>query len=209
MKLPLKSGSQAVARALASLLALQLAGVTAHGQAFPTSLTITVVQGEGAIGRVRERASQDPVVRVSDEKQNPLPGAAVVFTLPTEGATGSFANGAKTVTVMTDHEGIATAQGLRFNQIPGKVQMHVNVSYKGLTARTNILQVSEAPAGYQPKTGGGSKKVIIILAVLAAGGAGGAAVALRGSSNSTPSATPAAPTAIGITAGAGTLAPPR
>jgi hypothetical protein len=133
----------------------------------------------------------------------------VVFTLPTEGATGEFGNGSKTLTVLTDSEGVAVAQGLRFNQIPGKVPVHVNVSYKGLTARTNITQIVVAPPGYKPGGGGGSGKVIAIVAALAAAGAGGAFYALRSSGKTTSTTAPTAPAAIGITPGTGTLAPPH
>ena len=203
-------GSKAVAQMLAFLLALQFAAVPARAQATPASLSIIVVQGEGSNGRVRERATQEPVIRVVDENQQPVVGAAVVFTLPTEGATGVFGNGAKTVTVLTDRNGAAAAQGLRFNQIPGNVQVHVNVSYKGLTARTSILQVSTAPAGYKPPTNGhGHGKIIAILAVLAAGGAAGAVYATQKNGSTTTPTTPSAPVTIGLTPGAGTLAPPN
>jgi hypothetical protein len=202
-------GSKIPARHLALVLAVQLAGPFAHGQGVPKAITISTIQGEGAIGRVQQRATLDPVVRVLDEKETPISGAAVVFTLPTEGATGGFGNGQKTVTIVTDREGIAAAHGLRFNQVPGKVPIHVSVSYKGLTARTNISQVSEAPAGYKPARGGGSGKVLAIVAVLAAGGAAGALFAAQKSGGSTPAANPAAPAAISLAPGAGTLAPPR
>ncbi len=201
-------GPRAAAQALAFTLALQMAGSPAAGQSLPTSLKIVVVQGEGIAGRVRQRAAQNPAVRIVDENEKPISGAAVVFTLPTEGATGVFAGGAKTFTIVTDAEGVAVAQGLRFNQIPGKVPVHVNASYKGLMARASITQIVEAPDGYKPGGGGGSGKIIAILAILGAGGAGGAFYAMH-KSGSTPSAVPAGPPAIGITPGAGTLSPPR
>ena len=167
------------------------------------------VEGEGATGPVRERPSHVPVIRVADEKEKPVSGLAVVFTLPTEGATGAFPNGAKTLMVMTDAEGTATAQGFRFNQIPGKVQMNVNVSYKGLTARAYITQTSVAPAGYKPSKGGHTGLLIAILAVAAAGGAGGAYFATHKSGTTTPSTTITGPLPISLTPGTGTLAPPH
>jgi hypothetical protein len=199
--------SKAVSKTLAVALAIQLAGFTAAAQSLPAVLNVVVVQGEGASNRVRERAVRDPAIRVVDEKQAPVTGAAVVFTLPTEGATGVFGNGSKTLTTLTDARGDAVAQGLRFNQVPGKVPVHVNVSYRGLTAHTNIMQIVVAPAGY--KAGGGGKgKLIAIFAVLGAAGAGGAFYAMRKSGTTTPAAAPAS-TAIGITAGTGTVAPPH
>jgi hypothetical protein len=206
----LRFGSQVLASGLVLGLAANLAGPLSLAQTLPVSITISTLKGDGATGRVRQRSSQDPVVRIVDDKDTPISGAAVVFTLPTEGATGAFGNGAKTVTIVTDNGGIAAAQGLRFNQIPGKVPVHISASYKGLTARANIVQLSEAPAGYKPG-GGGSGKIIAILAVLAAGGAGGAIYAASQKSGSVPpaSAPPAPVPAISLTPGTGSLAPPR
>jgi len=201
-------GLRVLVRSLAIMLAAQLPGAP-QTQPPPTTLSVIVVRGDGATGRIRQRSGQDPAVRILDENDKPVAGAAVVFTLPTEGATGAFGNGSKTLMVLTDHDGMAPAQGLRFNQVPGKVQVHVNVSYKGLTARTNISQVSDAPAGYRPGKGGGSGKMVAILALLAAGGAGGAYYAMHGGSGAASAAGPAAPTAIGLTPGTGTLGPPR
>jgi hypothetical protein len=181
------------------------------GQTLPTALNVEVIQGEGSTNRVNSRAAQDPAVRVSDENNQPLSAAAVVFTLPTEGATGSFSNGSKTLTVMTDSQGVATAQGLRLNAIPGKVQMHITASYKGLSTRTNITLFTDAPAGYVAPSGhgGGHGKVIAILVIIGAAGAGGAYYATHSSSSSPAAATVTATPAIGITAGNGSIAPPH
>ena len=190
------------------MLALQLVAIPVEAQTLPTALNVVVVDGEGATGPVRQRAPHIPVVRVLDEKQNPVSGASVVFTLPTEGATGVFGNGSKTLMVMTDQQGTASAQGLRFTETPGKVPVNVNVSYKGLTARTIITELSEAPAGYQPSKGGHKGVIIALLVVLAAGGGAGAYLATR-KSGSPATTTPAGPQPIGITPGTGTLAPPH
>ena len=207
MNSSLTVGSQLLARGLVVLLVLQL---PLGAQTLPTSLQLVTVQGEGAAGRVQQKAAQQPVVRVVDENDKPVSGAAVVFTLPTEGATGAFGNGSKTLTLVTDSSGVASAQGLRFNQIPGKVPVHVNASYKGLTARTTILQISEAPEGYKPSSGGGHGKLIAILGIIGAAGAGGAYYAINQNKSSSPATpVPTGPSAIGITPGTGTIAPPR
>jgi len=198
------------AKTLAFALVLQLSCIPVPGQTLPTELRILAVAGEGASGPVRQRPAQLPVIRVIDEKESPIAGAAVVFTLPTEGATGEFPNGSKTMMVLTDAHGMASAQGLRFNQFPGKVPINISVSYKGLTARGLITQVSVAPAGYKPGSGSHTGRLIAILAVVAAGGAAGAFLGMRG--NNAPAATsstPAGPQPIGITPGTPTLAPPH
>lgn len=199
-------GSKALALAVAAAIILPPADCRA--QSLPASLNIVDVRGEGAKGRVGQRTTEHPAIRVVDEKESPVAGAVVVFTTPTEGATGFFANGAKTLAVVTDAGGLAIAQGLRFNEVPGKVQVHVNASYKGLTARSNITQYSEAPAGYKAPRRAGGGKIVAVVAILAAGGAAGAVFATRKSSGSSSAAiTPAA--AIGITPGTGALAPPH
>ena len=203
-------GPGVLSKFLGCLLSLQMAIWPAAAQSLPTALNVVVVQGDDATGKVLQKASQPPVIRVQDESEKPVAGAAVVFTLPTEGATGSFGDGSKTVTLITDARGVASAQGLRFNQIPGKVPVHVNVSYRGLTARAIINQFSEAPAGYRPGGGGGSGKTIAILTVLGAAAAGGAYYALsQNKSTAPPTAAPAPPSAIGVTPGTGSIAPPR
>ena len=58
-----------------------------------------------AINNIRQRVSREPVVQVEDENHKPVAGAVVVFTLPTEGATGEFGNGSKNLTVTTDAQG--------------------------------------------------------------------------------------------------------
>jgi len=51
-----------------------------------------------------------------------------VSTLPTEGITGEFTN-AQSLTIMTDDRGVAAGKGLKINQVPGKLQVLVMLSY--------------------------------------------------------------------------------
>ena len=176
----------------------------------PASIQIVVVEGEGAINNIGQRSSHDPVIRVQDENGKPIAEAAVVFTLPTEGASGTFGNGEKTLIVNTDTRGQATAVGLRVNQTPGRLQIHVNASYRGQTARTNVTQFIMAVPG--KRAGGGSgKTVAIVLAIVGAAAAGGAAFALSGGNGTTPAPSPGPPpvTPISIAPGTGTVGPPR
>ena len=180
----------------------------AHAQTMPTELNIVVLEGEGATNNARQRVARDPVVRVEDENHKPIAGAAVVFTLPTEGATGEFANGAKSLTIMTDSQGKATAQSLRMNPVAGKVPIHVNASYRGLTARTSITQFTVLPPGAKASSSssghGGHGGLIAVLVVLGAAAAGGGAYFATRSSGSGVNPPPTvAP--IGITAGTGTI----
>jgi hypothetical protein len=197
---------------LTYILIFRLAGSPVQAQALPTELRIVVLQGEGASTDIRQRSSSEPIIRVDDEKQNPVSGAVAVFTLPTEGATGEFAKGSKTLTVTTDSRGQAAAVGLRMNSLPGKVPIFISVSYRGVTARAVMTQFTVAPPG--AKIGGGSGghgKLIAILAIVGAGAAGGVVAATHKSASSPSSVTtpPAGPTPIGITAGTGSIAPPH
>src|SRR5689334_10476333 len=95
---------------LAALLALP-AAPPLTAQAPAPKLNIVVVEGEGAINNIRQRTAREPIVQVEDENHRPVAGAAVVFTLPSNGAGGAFANGAHTLTTVTDAQGRAVAHG--------------------------------------------------------------------------------------------------
>src|SRR5262249_28716758 len=189
-----ESGTKSLSIVLTCLLAGPFAAIPVQAQTMPTELRLVVVQGEGAPTDIRQKSTAEPIIRVEDEKQNPVVNAVAVFTLPTEGATGEFGNGSKTLTVMTDNRGVATGQGLRMNGIPGKVPIHISVSYRGLSTRTILTQLSVAPPGAKVGGGGGGHgKLIAILAIVGAGAAGGAIAATHKGSSSSPSTTPTPP----------------
>src|SRR5204862_7661711 len=103
-------------------------------------IELVVMQGEGVTTGVRQRVAHDPVVKLEDDDHRPIAGAAVVFALPVSGASGEFFNGAKNLTAVTDENGLAVARGLRTNDVPGKLQIYVTASYRGLRARALIGQ---------------------------------------------------------------------
>ena len=184
----------------------QLVAPPAFAQNPPAEINIVVVEGEGAVNNVGQRSTSHPVVRVEDENQKPISGAAVVFTLPTDGASGEFASGDKTLIVTTDPRGQAAASNLKVNQIPGKLQIHVSTSFKGRTARTNITQFNMSVPG--KRAGGSSKTLLIVLAIAGAAAAGGVVAASQGGSSNSPTTTPVV-TPISITPGPGTIGGPR
>jgi hypothetical protein len=145
-------------------------------------VNVVVVAGEGALDRIQERVSQPPQVRIEDKNNQPITGAAVVFTLPASGATGEFEGGGKTSTVITDEKGVAVARGIKMNDTPGKMEILVNVAYKGDTANAVVTQYSSAPNGV-PHHHGSAKWIVII----AAAGGGGAAAAFLASHKSSGS----------------------
>lgn len=184
----------------------------AFAQDAPGHIEIVVVEGEGAASGLRQRASHDPLVRIEDDDHRPVAGAVVVFALPVSGTTGEFSNGSKSLTMVTDKTGQAAAPGLKTNEVPGKLQIYVTASYRGLRARTLINQSVEAPPGAKtpPPTirtsSSGSKWKWIVLAMAAAGGAG-AGLYLR--SNGSSSSTSPGNSAVSISTGTIAFGSPR
>jgi hypothetical protein len=210
MKSPFKHLEGWLSIALCCAIYSQLPLPNASAQSLPSRIDIVVIEGEGAINNVHQRVARDPVVRVEDENHRPVVGAAVVFTLPVSGPSGEFSNGTKTITVVTDDEGTAVAHGLKINETPGKLQIYVTASYRGLRARGLINQTLQGGSA-AAASHGISGKWIAILAAVGAAAAGGAIAATHGGSGTSTSTpvTPSGPTPIGITPGTPTLSPPR
>jgi len=176
-----------------------------RAQEAPGRVDIVVVEGEGASVSIRQHPSHDPAVRVEDEDHRPLANVAVVFTLPLSGASGEFGNGSKTVTVLTDQNGVAVARGIRANDVPGKLQIYVTAAYRGLRARTLINMAVEAPAGAKApssrtaRSSGKWKWIVLGVAAAAGAGAGAYFYANRSTSGS----------AVSISAGSVVFGNPR
>lgn len=168
-------------------------------------ISLVIVEGEGAINNVRQRTARQPIVQVEDENHKPIAGAAVLFTLPTQGAGGTFDGGAHTLTVMTDNNGRASTHGFRPNSTQGQFLISVSASYLGQTASAVISQSSMALAGASASGAGMSGKVIAIVAIGAAAVAAGVFAAIRGGQATATSAS--IPTTV--TPGTGTVGPPR
>ena len=187
-----------VAALLACTLTAGLSPLSAQNSA-PEKIFIEIVEGEGAINNVRQRVAREPIIQVEDENRRPVAGAAVTFMLPRQGASATFPNGARSLTVMTDSNGQAVARGLEPNNINGKFQIRVNASHQGRTASVVINQTN-AIAGAAVGAGAGagiSGKVIgIIVAAAAAAAVGGVVVATRGGSDSGPTGPVSRPVVI-------------
>ena len=207
----MKKSFSVVKHCLAPVLSYWLCFSLAFAQSLPSQIVIVVIEGEGASNQPGQRAEHPPAVRIEDENHHPVEGAAVVFTLPIEGPSGEFSNGSKTMTVVTDGEGLAAVKGLKANTVGGKLQIYVTASYRGLRARNLINQVNLGNGRDVHKSG--SSKVWVILALVGAAAAGGAVAATHksGSTSTTGSSgsTPTTPTAIGITPGTGTITAPH
>jgi len=198
---------------LVPLISLPLSPVAA-AQTAPARLNLIVVEGDGANNNIRQRTAREPIVQVEDENHKPVAGAVVVFLLPNQGAGATFANGAHTLTVITDAQGRAVARGLRPNTGQGQFQIHVNASFNGQTASATISQSNAAgAAGAGAAAAGGiSGKLIAVLVVVGAAAAAGIAYAAThsggGNANNNASVAPGVSTTT-IAAGAGSVGAPR
>lgn len=166
---------------LSALLLVQSAGAQ-QAPAAPQKLNLVIIEGDGAVNNVRQRVAREPIVQVEDENRKPVAGAAVTFLLPNQGASATFPNGARSLTVLTDDKGQAVARGLKPNNINGNFQVRVNASYQGQTASATIGMTNALAAA---AAGGAiSGKLIAILAIAGAAAAGGAIAATRGEDTS-------------------------
>lgn len=112
----------------------------------PKSLQIVILDDEAPLNNISERTAREPIVQVQDENHKPLAGAAVLFAIhPAAGASASFANGASTLSVVTNANGVARASGLTMNGVKGTWQLQITASKDGLTTSTSINESNVAP----------------------------------------------------------------
>lgn len=185
-------------------MATQILAVLLSVALSPSAITvprIEVIEGDGAINNIRLHRAKEPVVRVVDQDDHPIPNVAVTFLLPSQGASGAFADGKNSLTIMTDDDGRAVGHGLRPNGTAGQFQIRVTTSFEGQAATANILQTNAEPA-----QGGVSSKAILIIALIGGAAAAGAAVALKGKSS--PSTTTTTSTGAVISPGSPSVGAP-
>lgn len=197
---------------LTILLGLEMPAARAWAQAQepppPSKLNLIIVEGEGAINNVKQRSVREPIVQVEDENHKPVAGASVAFLLPGNGASGTFANGSRLLTVMTDQNGRAVMNGFTPNNVAGKFQIRVTASFRGQSASAVITQtnvIAAAAAG-----GIAAGKLIAILAAVGGAAAAGVAVAVTRNGGTSPTGpTTPTPTPTVISPGNPTVGPPR
>ena len=201
-RLRVPRASRLLCTMLAGIIAVTYTTPPVRAQApEPKQLTISILEGEGAINNIKQRTAREAIVQVQDENHKPVAGVAVTFFLAEHGASGVFANGSRSMTVLTDTNGQAAMRGMTPNKMAGKMEIRVSARLGNLNADAVITQTNAAGAA---AAGGAaiSGKVIALIVVVAAGAAAGAIVATRGGSSS-PSA-PAAPVPVVVTITPGT-----
>jgi sugar lactone lactonase YvrE len=86
----------------------------------PSAQTNAVSNGVGAqTAIVNQPYAKAPSVRVTDAYGNRVPNVSVTFTVPTMGATGTFAGSGSSFTIATDATGIATSPVVTANSTIG------------------------------------------------------------------------------------------
>jgi hypothetical protein len=171
-----------------------------------STLKILVLEGQDAINNIRQRTARDTIVEVQDENNKPVAGAVVTFLLPDRGASGTFANGAQSVSVTTNAQGQAVATGLQPNGVAGEYQMRISASHQGQVASTTIAQSNIA--GAVAVAGAGGAKIAAILAIVGGAVAGGVVYATQ-KGGSSPNGGPPQPRIATVSAGSPAVGPPR
>ena len=150
-------------------------------------LQIQVIEGEGEMHAPGSRSARPLTVEVTDETGRPVRAAAVSFHLPEEGPSGQFANGLRTTVVTTDERGRASARGLRWNRVAGRLQIRIVASKE--QARAGIVSfqtiggtvVSSAQERREPPPKVSRHRALwIALAAVVGGGAAAGVLAARG-----------------------------
>ena len=88
-----------------------------NSSAAPASVTVS--SGSGQSAQVRSAFGNPLVVRVKDAYGNPTVNAAVTFSAPGSGASGTFAGGGLTSSVGTNPSGVAISPAFTANGIAG------------------------------------------------------------------------------------------
>jgi hypothetical protein len=117
----------------------------------PDGLTITILDGEGALNNIRARTAREPIVQVTDKNHKPVTGAFVLFkVVPGPNGAGGTFNGASSLNVQTDAQGKAVGHGLKPNSTQGKYQIQVSANFAGITAEVTIHQTNKKVIPSQP-----------------------------------------------------------
>ncbi len=170
-----------------------------QSEAVPQTLQIVILDGEGALNNVKQRTAREPIVEVRDENHKPVAGVLVTFALPEYGPSGTFINGSRTFTALSDNAGRVAARGFKPNSELGEFRIQVTANFEGRIAKAQIRQSNVGPSSAAATTGHSAAfKWGIIGAIATAGVVVGTVVATRGHGQGTT-----------ITSGTGTVGPPQ
>jgi hypothetical protein len=141
-----------------------------------TGLKVMVVEGSGARTVISQSAPGPIKLRVLDASNRVVPGATVVFTSPASGPSCFFLNGAHSMIVFTDQQGVAVTQDYHANSIVGSYQIQVQAAYKGEVATLSIEHTNVVSRKSSSK--------LFLIGAAAAGGAVATVLAVKGGQSS-------------------------
>ena len=128
----------------------------ANSAATAPVVSLLIVSGGGqsaTIGGVFANAAR---VKLVNAQSHPVAGRSVTFTFPAQGASASFAGGARSAQVLTDAQGLVTSPQFTANQVVGGFEMvvatagagEVRVPLKNVAASVGDKQVTiSTPTG--------------------------------------------------------------
>ena len=113
------------------------------------ALKIVILEGEDVSNNVKERTAHEPIIQVEDENHKPVAGAAVLFSIDSQGghAGASFLHGARIFSGQTDANGRIVAQGYHPNTHTGQFHINVTASKGNLSTHSTISQTNVMVAG--------------------------------------------------------------
>ncbi len=146
------------------------------------ALQIVILEGEDVSNNIKERTAREPIIQVQDENHKPVAGAAVLFSVDSQGgqAGASFLNGARTFAGTTDADGKVTARGFHPNTHTGQFHINVSASKGQLSTHATIAQTNVAAAAAAATTAGITGFVAthaVLVAAVAAGVVAGSVAA--------------------------------
>jgi hypothetical protein len=121
---------------------------------------VIIALGPGLISsQVGSTFGSSPQSQVT-EGGHTLPGEPVTYTLPADGASGTFPGGATTATVTTDDNGNATAPPITANTIAGSYTATATVNNGDAPALTTLTNNPGAPANVASTAGDGQHAIV-------------------------------------------------
>jgi len=188
-----------------SALALLCAAAVLSAQTVPSPpeppYKLVILRGEGAQSNLKKGRATKEVVEVRDRNDKPVGGVLLTFTLPRNGAGGTFVDGGQVTTVTTNNAGQATVT-FQPNGVAGSYNIEVSGNVNGQPVNGQIAQANVAAAGM-------SGAMVGVIVAVAAGAAVGLGVALAGGSNNGSSGGPAPQPGLRVGVGTPTILPPR
>jgi uncharacterized repeat protein (TIGR01451 family) len=115
----------------------------------PPTLSLQLIQGANQSAPIGQAYGLGFMVRVVDNQGQPKAGAAVLFTLPASGPSGSFGQGRTSVSITTGADGVALS--------PVPVANNAQGNYQAQAATAGAAQLLQLPMNNLPYAGSGKQ----------------------------------------------------